>query len=247
MNSYKLTLAYDGAPFCGFARQPNTLTVQGELERALKIVIKEDVETVCAGRTDTGVHAREQVVSFSCNADALNIKKSLNALIGENIAILKIEEVDESFSARFDAKWREYRYFVYNKPHPPIFTSRYTWHIKKPLDSGRMADACHLLKGEHDFKSFCLAASAEGKNTRREIFDIEIFEQDSFDGELLCLRVVGNAFLHSMIRAITGTLVDVGKGKRNPEDINDVLLAKDRRAAGENAPAKGLVFWHVEY
>lgn len=247
MTTYKLTISYLGSPFHGFARQPDTLTVQGELERALSTVLREKIETVCAGRTDTGVHARRQVVSFESRAHALGIERSLNALTHDGISVKEIEVAKSNFSARFDAKWREYRYFICNSQTPPIFSSQFSWHVKKPLDTGKIKEACPYLIGEHDFKSFCLAASAQDKNTVREIFSIDVFTEHIFGEELLCVRVVGNAFLHSMIRAIVGTLCDIGKGNKCPEDFKAILEAKNRSAAGENAPPQGLVFWHVEY
>ncbi len=247
MKTYKLTIGYDGKPFCGFARQSEVITVQGELERALSTLLRSQVDTVCAGRTDRGVHAKEQVVSLTTNSKEQLSLRSLSALVGDSIAITKIEEVDSDFSARFSAKWREYRYFIFNSESSPIFAKDFCWHVKKPLDTTLMTQACKYIVGEHDFKSFCLAVSAKDKTTVREVYSVEIAHDNIMGEELICIRVIGNAFLHSMIRAIVGTLVDVGKGKRSPESIHKVIEARDRRAAGENAPAKGLVFWHVEY
>lgn len=248
--NYKLKVAYKGENFCGFARQNQVLTVQGELERVLKIVLREEVQTVCAGRTDRGVHAREQVVNFVCNRDNINpssFVSSVNALIDSNISTFDLVPVDKEFSARFSAKWREYRYFIFNGKERPTFTSDFCWHVVKPLDLQAMQQAAQFLIGEKDFKSFCLAKSAIGKTTVREILSIDIDEVTFFDEQLIQIKVCGNAFLHSMVRAIVGSLVDVGKGNKTPKWIESVLVAKDRKVAGENAPANGLVFWHVEY
>ena len=253
MTNYALKIAYNGSPFCGFARQPGQLTVQGNLEEALKILTRREIETVCAGRTDAGVHARGQVVNFllpeGCDfcSGGDGPLRSLNALTHDAISVLDLRKVDEDFSARFSAKSREYRYFIYSKKMPPIFANDFSWHVAKPLDVEAMQQAAQFLIGEHDFKSFCLACSSVDKTTMREVSDITFASADFFGEELLQITVKGNAFLHSMVRTIVGTLVEVGKGKKNPSWVKDVLAAKDRRAAGENAPAKGLIFWSVRY
>ena len=322
MTNICLKLAYDGAPFCGFARQPGQLTVQGELERALSIIYRDNIQTTCAGRTDSGVHARCQVVNFFLGArdhdDVLigardkidpsrgardqsrgardksagqnafhqngardpendanqNCKKasgqqnltmgsdlaqrylgpelgslvrSLNALTHDSISVYDANFASDDFSARFSAKTRTYKYFISNSPPPPIFSKNFSWHISKPLDIEKMRYASSYLIGERDFKSFCLAVSAEGKTTMRNVIAITFEVENFFGEELLAITIRGNAFLHSMVRAIVGSLVLVGKGKREPAWMAEVLAAKDRRAAGENAPAQGLVLWDVEY
>ena len=271
LRNYALKIAYNGAPFCGFARQPGQLTVQGNLEEALQILTHTEIETVCAGRTDAGVHARGQVVNFflpegdgpwregdgplglGIREQGLGISgtekilRSINALTHDGISVLGMKEVDEDFSARFSAKQREYRYFINNKKTPPVFASDFSWHLSKPLDVEAMCMAAMFLIGEHDFKSFCLACSSVDKTTMREVSDITIASAEFFGEELLQITVKGNAFLHSMVRTIVGTLVEVGKGKKEPSWVKEVLQAKDRQAAGKNAPAKGLVFWNVEY
>lgn len=251
--TYSITVAYNGAPFAGFAKQPGQLTVQGELDSALSTAFRQSVETVCAGRTDAGVHARMQVVSFSLPEGLLDgrtsesIVKSLNALTHDCISVRSFDRRPRGFSARFDATMREYRYFIFNEVYPPIFSSAFSWHIKKPLSVQDMQEASAYLIGEHDFKSFCLACSAEGKSTSRYVDEISFHTCQELSEPLLCITVRGNAFLHSMVRAIVGTLVAVGKGLRTPEWVQAVLDAKDRKAAGENAPASGLVLWSVEY
>ena len=248
-----LGVAYNGAPFSGFARQPGQLTVQGEIEHALELLFRRPVETVCAGRTDAGVHARGQVVSFDVAPDELagrtfaSFTRSLNALTHEGIAIRSVDERPTGFSARFDATEREYRYFICVEPTPPIFLRDFSWHIPKALDVEAMEDASRFLIGEHDFKSFCMAVSAVGKPTCRNVHDISFIETDVMGERALVITVKGNAFLHSMVRTIVGTLVMVGRGQRAPKWVGEVLEARDRRAAGENAPAQGLVFWDVSY
>jgi tRNA pseudouridine38-40 synthase len=248
-----LAMAYDGKPFSGFAQQPGQLTVQGSLNEALELLYKRPIETTCAGRTDSGVNARAQVVSFDLTQDEFSLrplqtlKRSLNALIDDRASIHLVEEKQSGFSARFDAQSREYRYFLCINEARPVLISDRVWHIAKPLDVEAMrVGAAHLI-GEHDFKSFCQAASAVGKSTCREVFEIDIYEDALLGQEVLVIKVIGNAFLHSMVRTIVGTLVMVGREKREPSWVGEVLEKKDRAAAGENAPAKGLVFWRVNY
>ncbi len=251
--TYSLTMAYNGAPFSGFARQPGQLTVQGEVEAALSTLLRRPVEVTCAGRTDTGVHARAQVVSFDVTPHEMagrspdNFLRSMNALTHDGISVRSLDERPAGFSARFDAKMREYRYFIFNRPYPPLFTDAFSWHVKKPLDVDAMREGATHLIGEHDFKSFCMAASAEGRRTFRYVDEISFHECCEFDERLAYVKVRGNAFLHSMVRAIVGTLVNVGKGTKGPDWVREALAARDRSAAGENAPANGLVLWDVEY
>lgn len=249
-----LTLSYKGAPFCGFARQPGQLTVQGSLEQALRTLFHRDVETVCAGRTDAGVHARGQVVSFDLSAEefsqrtARSLKRSLNALIDDHISVSDVQQAPSGFSARFDAVEREYHYYIFNGDWRPVLLGDFAWHLPKYLDVDAMREGASYLIGEHDFKSFCLAASAVGKPTCRNVSTIEISNITVIgEDNALCIRVVGNAFLHSMVRTIVGTLASVGRGQHDPSWVREVLEARDRRAAGENAPAKGLIFWKVRY
>ena len=251
--TYSMTVSYDGAPFSGFACQLGRSTVQGCLEEALALLFKDEIPTVCAGRTDAGVHALGQVVSFNVNREACkersldSLCRSLNALTPDEISVRQLVERPEGFSARFSAKCREYRYFIAVGSTPPIFMRAYSWHVRKSLDRAAMeAGAAHLI-GEHDFKSFCLSASAEGKPTCRNVIEIS-FDDATIMGEpMLVVTVKGNAFLQSMVRTIVGTLVAVGKGQRPSGWVADVLAACDRRAAGECAPAQGLVFWSVVY
>ena len=248
-----LVVSYKGEQFSGFARQPGQLTVQGELEEALSMVFRRTIEITCAGRTDSGVHARGQVVSFELNRaeweerSEYKLLRSLNALTHDDIAIRTIEEKPAGFSARFSATMREYRYFISVDRFAPLFMRDFSWHVAKPLNVEAMNKAASYLVGEHDFKSFCLAASAEGKSTNRYVGRIDISRENFFGDNFVVVTVEGNAFLHSMVRTIVGTLVAVGIGNRTPDWVKDVLAAKNRSAAGENAPAKGLVFWRVSY
>ncbi len=248
--SVALTVAYDGKPFAGFARQPGLDTVQGRMETALATVLRRPVDTVGAGRTDAGVHALGQVLSFPAStteADATRLRRSLDALTGEGLVVREVRQARAGFSARFDATAREYRYRIVDGAVPPLFLERYAWHQSARLDLEAMRRAAALLVGEHDFKSFCVAGSAEGKPTVRRVDAIEIVEEQHLGERCVTLRVVGNAFLHSMVRVIAGTLVEVGSGRREPEWVAAALQARDRSAAGPTAPAHGLVLHAVSY
>lgn len=181
-----LTVSYNGGPFCGFARQPGKLTVQGELEQALSLVMRRPVEVVCSGRTDAGVHALGQVVSFNVSVKELesrslySLRRSLNALTHEDITVRTVEEREPGFSARFDAQWREYHYHICLDDTPPLFMRDFSWFVHADLDMPAMQQAARYLEGEHDFKSFCMAASAVGKPTCRNVHEISLRARPSW-------------------------------------------------------------------
>jgi tRNA pseudouridine38-40 synthase len=247
-----VVLSYNGAPFAGFARQPGKQTVQGELERALSLALRRPVEVVCAGRTDAGVHARAQVVSFPVSREEardrnlFKLKRSLQALTDEAIAIQTLALMPPDFSARFSALDREYRYLVVPGGRHPLFLQDWCWDARRDLDVDAMNEAAQLLVGEHDFKSFCLAASAEGKNTVRRLHEVRVVPVNVMGEDALSIRVTGTAFLHSMVRIIVGTLVEVGRKERDPDSIPALFEAK-RADAGFLAPAQGLCLMEVYY
>ena len=245
-----LTVAYDGALFAGFANQPGQDTVQGRLESALGTFLGRPVQTVGAGRTDSGVHALGQVVSFSASSQDLerrDLLRSVNALARPGLVVREVRHAPRGFSARFDAVSREYRYRIVCGTVPPMFLGPVSWWIKKELDLDAMREAAALLVGERDFCSFCVTASALDKRTVRRVDTIDISRETQLGEECVVIRVVGNAFLHSMVRTIIGTLSLVGTGKKNVEWVGEALAACDRAAAGPTAPAEGLTFWSVEY
>ena len=245
-----LTVAYDGAPFAGFARQPGLRTVQGSIETALATVLRREVETVCAGRTDAGVHALGQVVSFEATGDEPDdesLRRSLNALAGEGISVREVRRARGGFSARFDAVSREYRYRLVIGPIPPLFLKPVAWWVKGALDLDAMREGANHLLGEHDFRSFCLTASAVGRRTVRRVDAFDLLAEEQLGEKCLVLRVQSNAFLHSMVRTIVGTLVEVGSGRRDPAWVAEALSACQRSAAGPTAPAHGLTLWSVAY
>jgi len=249
-HSIALTIAYDGSRFSGFARQPGLATVQGRIESALQTVTGRDVVTTGAGRTDAGVHALGQVVSFDARGDepqAHQLRRSVEALAGEDISVREVRHARRGFSARFDAIGREYRYRIYNASAAPVFLERFSWHVAAPLDLGRMREGADWLVGEHDFRSFCVTESAVGKSTERRLDLVEVLEEEHLGEDCVTVRILGNAFLHSMVRTIVGTLVEVGAGRRPCEWVGDALAARTRAAAGPTAPAQGLVFHRVSY
>lgn len=245
-----LTVAYDGAPFSGFARQEGTPTVQGALEAALRTVLRREVGIVGAGRTDAGVHALGQVVSFASgegDPPATALARSIDALCGPSIAIREVREAPEGFSARFDAVSREYRYRIADGATPPVLIAPVAWHVARDLDAGAMREAAAALVGEHDLRSFCVASSAEGRDTTRRVLSIGVGREEQLGESCLVVTVVGNAFLHSMVRAVVGSLVEVGRGARPALWVADALAARDRASAGPTAPPHGLTLWCVEY
>ena len=249
-HTYALTLSYRGEGYCGFARQKNDFTVQEDLENALQTIFKTYVETTCAGRTDSGVHARGQVISFSLEEQVkspLSLQKSINGLVQGKMSVIDAQEMPYKFSARFDAVSRVYKYYIASEVWPPVLAQDFSWHVPKNLDLDAMRAAATHLIGEHDFKSFCLAISSRDITTKRNVSLIELKEVKIFEEPLLEITVEGNAFLHNMVRCIVGSLVEVGKGMHEPIWIKQALEARDRKAAGCTAPAKGLIFWEVKY
>jgi tRNA pseudouridine38-40 synthase len=248
--SVALVVAYHGAAFHGFARQPGLATVQGSLEDALSIALRRPVLTVGAGRTDAGVHAWGQVVTFSAFRDEIDghrLRRSVQALVGESLVVRELRLARQGFSARFDARSREYRYRIVNGPTPNLFTAQFAWHVVKPLDRDRMDTAALALLGEHDFASFCVTQSAKRQSTVRTVDTIELLEEEHLNERCLVVRVVGRSFLHSMVRTIVGTLVDVGVGRQEPEWVAQALVSRSRAIAGPTAPACGLTFQSVHY
>jgi tRNA pseudouridine38-40 synthase len=244
MPTYRMLVAYDGGPFRGFARQPGLRTVQGDIEDALGKVVREPITTTGAGRTDAGVHALGQVMSFR-RADPVedipSVWRSVNAMVGPAISVLQFEEASEGFDARFSAVARTYEYMILSRRIHDPFSRHTAWHHESPLDVEAMAQAGTHLIGEHDFRSF--ARVEEGQVPIRTIELLEV-EQE---GHLVVVRVRANSFLQQMVRSIVGTLVKVGEGKVGPGSMPQVLEARDRSAAGPVAPPHGLFLVSVDY
>lgn len=243
--SYRLDLAYEGTDFRGFARQPTVRTVQGELEKALSLILREEVTVTCAGRTDAGVHARQQVCSMSLNRPVKNeaaAVRSLNRLLPSDIAVHRLSPVPQEWSARFSALWRAYRYLVRTDPAADPLLRHQVWQLHCPLDVQAMRQAASHLVGTHDFASFCRAA--EGRSTVRDVKEARwrVIEPGS-----LMFQVRASAFCQQMVRSLVGWCVEVGRGRRQASDTPAVIAARNRQAAGPVAPPHGLILWEVGY
>ena len=241
----RLDLAYDGAPYRGFARQPEVPTVQRDLEEALAQLWSRDVSLVVAGRTDAGVHALGQVVSTTDAPDDLDVVKvrdSLNSILAPQIVIAECRYVPEDFSARFSARSRTYIYGILQRDVPDSFLAATTWYHPEPLDVDAMNEAAGHLVGPHDFRSFGRLSDPTAPS-ERVLYELRCRRQ----GGLIRVRVRANAFLQQMVRSLVGTLASVGEGRRGPDEIRAVLEARDRSAAGPVAPPHALCLVSVEY
>ena len=249
-----LKIAYDGAGFHGWQRQPDKRTVQGHLETVLSQLFKTEILLNGTSRTDAGVHALGQQASFKANVN-IPIEKLArvvnNALCGcekgsfaiSPVRIVEAEEKPPEFHARFNAKGKTYIYKINNSDTSDIFQRNYVYHVTEPLDTDAMRQAAKLLTGIHDFKSFEASGSTPRETTVRTIYRMELLEKDN----LLELHVTGDGFLYNMVRILTGTLVDVGRGKIGPQQMTDIIAAKDRQTAGHTAPPFGLYLAKVYY
>lgn len=246
MRRVKLTVAYDGTAYAGFQVQPNGPTIQAAMEAALARILQEPVRVRAAGRTDAGVHAREQVVDFtdSGRRDMETVVRGGNALLPGDIRILSAQEVPAVFDVRRHAKEKEYRYFLYLAPVASPFLSRYAWHIETPLEPDAVREGLAHLVGEHDFTSF-RGQGCTAKSPVRTVFRAEMTRHDV--PGLWSIDVAGNGFLRHMVRNMVGTVVDAGRGKHSPERVREILSARERAAAGITAPAHGLFLWRVAY
>ena len=247
-----IRLGYRGAEFAGFAEQPSVRTVAGELRRALETVLHRPCELTCAGRTDAGVHALAQYVSLpvagaETELSGARLLRSLAALTPDDLSVQGVFRAPAGFSARFDALSRSYRYRIAASQARPVLSWDHAWWYRGELDVDAMNRAARCLVGEHDFKSFCKAISAEGKPTCRYVGSLEVSRVSEAGEELVAIDITGNAFLHNMVRTIAGTLVEVGRGHQSEAWVEQVLEARERTAAGPCAPAKGLTFVGVEY
>ncbi len=245
----RLTVAYDGSSFHGFAPNPGVPTVGGTLIEALERILRHPVELTCAGRTDKGVHARGQVIDFvtSEGADLDALVRALNGLCGPSIAVRDPEVVPDDFSARFDATARRYRYTIHNSPTPDPFSVTTAWHIRDPLSLDRLRLGCDPLLGTHDFTSFCRKAMLADGSEASLVRDVHEARWQVEPDDVLTFWIEASSFCHQMVRSIVGTLVEVGLGKLTPGELMGILAARDRNAAGPVAPPHGLVLWTVTY
>lgn len=243
----RLDLAYEGTEFHGFAANAGVRTVAGVLTEALERVLGHPVAMVVAGRTDRGVHARHQVVSFDAAAGRLEpdaLVRTLNKLCGPEIAIGAATIVSPTFDARHDAIGRVYRYRIHNDPVPDPFHARFAWQVPEPLDLATMQLAADGFVGSHDFTSFCRRnKSRDDEVLVRRVRRALVWP----DGDAVWVELAANAFCHQMVRSIVGTLVAVGAGQRRAGEVGAMLAALDRHAAPPIAPPHGLALWKVEY
>jgi|YNPNPStandDraft_1061719.scaffolds.fasta_scaffold08522_10 tRNA pseudouridine38-40 synthase len=239
----RATIAYDGTDFLGFQWQPNGRTVQGVLEAALDRVSESHSRVVGAGRTDSGVHARGQVIAFhvAWRHPLADLQRALNAVLPEDVVVLELGPAAPGWHPRFSALRRHYRYTVLNQPLRSPLDRRYAWQVPEPLHLEALQAAAELLLGEHDFASF--GQPTEGESTVRYLSQAR-WQQS---GPWFTFDIAGNAFLRGMVRSIVGTLLQVGRGLWPVEQVARILAARDRAAAAPPAPACGLCLMRVEY
>jgi len=245
MPRYRLDLEYDGRPYHGFQAQGSLPTVQGSIERAVKGFCGETLRLQAAGRTDTGVHALQQVVHIDLERDwrPQVVRDALNAhLVPEPIAVLAATQVDESFHARFSAVGRRYLYRIANRVAPPSLDKGRVWHVKKPLDVAAMGVAARALIGHHDFTTF-RDVDCQAKSPMKTL---DVAEVSRVDDEVR-LVFAARSFLHRQVRSMTGSLAEVGAGRWTPDELEAALEARDRKACGPVAPAEGLYLAGVDY
>jgi len=240
-----LTIAYDGTDYCGWQRQPKVKTVQGTIEECLGELLGMPIEIIGTSRTDAGVHAMGQCAGFSGDfaIPTENIKKALNDMLPESIAIKRVCERPENFHARFDAKGKRYFYFLNDSGEKNPFGRNYCYYYNWPLDENAMNEAAHYIKGKHDFACFQASGGQIRKTTVRTVDDIFV-ERKKHD---IKIEVSGNGFLYNMVRIIAGTLAEVGRGKIEPEELKDIIDSKDRTRAGHTAPPQGLYLKEIYY
>ncbi|GFI18012.1 tRNA pseudouridine synthase A [Lachnospiraceae bacterium] len=237
-----MTVAYDGTAYHGWQIQPGVPTIEGELNRALSGLLQEDIQVIGASRTDSGVHALCNVAVFDTDAriPGEKISYALNQRLPEDIRIQKSEETAQDFHPRHCKSRKTYEYRILNRQFPLPTRRLYAYFTYVPLDLEKMRQAAAPLVGEHDFKSFC-SPSAAVESTIRTIYDLTVEKER----DEIIIRVCGGGFLYNMVRIIAGTLMEAGRGNMQPEQVKEILAAKDRRAAGPTAPACGLTL--VEY
>ncbi len=241
----KATVSYDGSEYYGWQKQPNQKSVQSEIEKALTIVCNEDIVIHGSGRTDKGAHARGQVFHFetTTNLPVQAIKIMIRGELDKSIYITELEEVQNSFHARFDVKKKQYRYFVTTGGFVPT-ERNYRWNLSdKPFDTQKIVECAKLFIGEHDFTAFG-GGTLEEKDKNRTIYNLSL---EQLDQRTWCFIVTGNGFLKYMVRNIVKTLVLVGQGKLTINDAKKILDSKDRAKTPPPAPSGGLVLWKVEY
>jgi tRNA pseudouridine38-40 synthase len=240
----KVVLEYDGSGFVGWQQQTHGRTVEAELKRALQGVTGQELKVYAAGRTDAGAHAEGQVVSFQTDVriSPHRLVAALNARLPADVAVLSGEEVADGFHARYSARWRRYRYRYLDRPSRPALERGRCWHVRGALDVDAMSAAAKALVGKHDWTSYCSASEPVDARVR-EMRSVRVVRR----GDIVELELVAEGFLRGLARSIAGALAEVGRGRRPPEWVGEVLEARDRRKAAKTAPAGGLTLMEVIY
>lgn len=240
-----LTVAYDGTNYFGWQKQDNVKTIQGEIEKALSQLFKEDITIRGASRTDTGVHALSQLalLKYKTNIPIGRLPLAINSFLNnKEIVITNALYVDEDFHPQNSVYKKTYQYKIYNAPFLNPLLRNYTEFVYKPLNIEKMRQASKYFLGEHNFKAFC-AAGSMAKTTIRTIYDLKIDIKDN----IIIIEITGNGFLYNMVRIIAGTLIDIGHNKKQPEDIKNIILSEDRQKAGKTASSCGLTLYKIYF
>jgi tRNA pseudouridine38-40 synthase len=242
--TYRLIVEYDGTDFHGFQYQPDLRTIAGALESALSPLFHEEVAVAAAGRTDAGVHATGQVVSFRARRDfpVERLALALNASLPGDVTIREADLAHDDFSARFDARERVYEYLIFNRATPSAVVRRWTHHVYRPIDDAALARCGEDLVGTHDFIALCGVLPECGGTVRT----VKAFEVER-EGDLVRVRITGEGFLHRMVRIAVGTAVEIATGRRDSGDIPAIIASRDRRRAGYTAPPTGLFLAGARY
>lgn len=244
MTRIKMTIEYDGTNYHGFQRQANAHTLQAEIERRLFELTGEKISIMASGRTDSGVHAKGQVIAFDSQSRIPSDRWSmaLNSFLPQDIRVLDAKEVEPDFHPQFQAKRKRYQYLIQRSRENTVFYRNYAYCYPYPLDLKKMQQACTYIEGYHDFTAFC-ARNATSKTFDRTVYSCKLAE----DGPFLCLDIEGNGFLYNMVRIITGTLIHVGLGKIEAADLAEIIKSKKRSLAGPTVPPQGLYLLSVIY
>lgn len=244
MRNIKITIEYDGTGYHGWQRQPNGITIQEVLENKLALITNGKVRLIGSGRTDAGVHAVGQVANFKTETkiECRNLLRGINSLLPTDIAVSDVMDVDDEFHARYSAKSKVYDYKIYNAGVRSALFRNYSWHVFGELDVESMRKGSSCLVGAQDFSSFC-AAGSDSKNHSRTVIDCGIVE----DNNMIVFKIEADGFLRYMVRNIMGTLVDVGRGRKTPEEFVEIMKSRDRTRAGITAPPQGLFLKEVKY
>ncbi|HHV77859.1 MAG TPA: tRNA pseudouridine(38-40) synthase TruA [Syntrophothermus lipocalidus] len=244
MNRIKALVEYEGTRYSGFQRQPRGLTIEGELEAAICKLTGERVKVLAAGRTDAGVHALGQVIAFDTESPIPpeRFAPALNSVLPSDIRVLKSEKAKEGFHPRYQARAKAYRYLIYRQEEGRTFYRNLAYYYPQPLDLPAMTKAARYMEGTHDFMAFCASGSGV-RNYVRTVFEVNINEKPPF----LQIDVCGDGFLYNMVRIMVGTLLEVGRKRFAPEEVEQILLSRCRQRAGPTVPACGLYLKRVFY